>query len=305
MKTRVTYVIILLISALQVRSMDVINGELMISQNMRQIYSSCNQLTIDKQNILWANIPNFGKVRTTLDDGFDVKFKGTRKSETFETQSPWYKRWYAYLLYLGMCAIGVYFVKRAYNIALNKEKKKLLYKEEEEEEALRQNDENARQVALLQEQKQLLTEFDDLKKQLKSKTIELANKAKENDAKNRLILLLKENFQEIQNNPSKANKKWFEINRILDSFMGEDDNTFEIQMDELHQEFFGKLNDRFEGLSIYDLRLCAYLKIGMNSKEIAEILNVLPSSAYISRSRLRKKLGLNIEDDLYSFLNNV
>ncbi|TVR75849.1 MAG: hypothetical protein EA412_14750, partial [Chitinophagaceae bacterium] len=49
----------------------------------------------------------------------------------------------------------------------------------------------------------------------------------------------------------------------------------------------------------------AYLKIGLNTKEIAEILNIQPSSFYISRSRLRKKLNLKPEEDLYSFLNGV
>ena len=78
---------------------------------------------------------------------------------------------------------------------------------------------------------------------------------------------------------------------------------FEIQIDQLHQEFFKTLIDRFPGLSNYDMRLCAYLKIGLNSKEIADLLNVQPSSAYISRSRLRKKLNLNIDEDLHSFLN--
>ena len=83
------------------------------------------------------------------------------------------------------------------------------------------------------------------------------------------------------------------------------DQTFEIQMDELHQEFFKAMKKRFPSLSIYDLRLCAYLKIGLNSKEMAEIFQVLPSSINVSRSRLRKKLNLSPEEDLYEFLNSV
>jgi len=74
-------------------------------------------------------------------------------------------------------------------------------------------------------------------------------------------------------------------------------------MDELHQEFFKKIKDQFPNLSNNDLRLCAYIKVGLNSKEIAEILNIRPSSSYINRSRLRKKLNLKTEDDLYDFLN--
>ena len=58
-------------------------------------------------------------------------------------------------------------------------------------------------------------------------------------------------------------------------------------------------------LSIYDLRMCAYLKIGLNSKEIADIFQVLPSSINVSRYRLRKKLNLSQEEDLYEFLNSL
>lgn len=76
-------------------------------------------------------------------------------------------------------------------------------------------------------------------------------------------------------------------------------------MDELHQEFFKAMKKRFPNLSIYDLRLCAYLKIGLNSKEMADIFQVLPSSINVSRSRLRKKLNLSPDEDLYEFLNSI
>jgi DNA-binding CsgD family transcriptional regulator len=95
------------------------------------------------------------------------------------------------------------------------------------------------------------------------------------------------------------------MHRTLDSYLNVEDKTFEIQMDELHQDLFRKLKEQFPALSSNDLRLCAYLKIGLNSKEIAEILNIQPSSSYISRSRLRKKLNLKTEEDLYTFLNRI
>jgi AraC family chitin signaling transcriptional activator len=73
----------------------------------------------------------------------------------------------------------------------------------------------------------------------------------------------------------------------------------------LHQEFFKKLKDNFPILSTHDLRLCAYLKIGMNSKEIAELLNIQPSSVFVSRSRLRKKLNIPVDEDFNTFLNKI
>lgn len=171
--------------------------------------------------------------------------------------------------------------------------------------ALREQAEKHRQKIQQIEKERLLLEYDQLKHQLISKTIELANRARDNEEKNRLILSLKETCEKAQKNPSISKIKLAEMHRIFDSFLTVEDKTFEIQMDELHQDFFKKLKEQFPGLSSNDLRLCAYLKIGLSSKEIADILHILPSSAYISRSRLRKKLNLETEEDLFSFLNRI
>jgi hypothetical protein len=219
---------------------------------------------------------------------------------SFRVATPWHQKWYAFLIYFAMLAAAIYFFRYWQKVTLKKQKKELLLKEQN---SLRHQAEKHRQEIMLFEQERLKNEYNLLKQQLRSKTIELANKAKDNDDKNRVLLSLKEKFNAVQKDPCKT--KLNEIRRMLDSYLNIEDNTFEIQMDELHQEFFKKLKERFPGLSVLDLRLCAYLKIGLNSKEIAEILNILPSSAFISRSRLRKKLNLNPEEDLHDFLNAI
>ncbi|NLF41674.1 MAG: hypothetical protein GX587_03170 [Bacteroidales bacterium] len=220
----------------------------------------------------------------------------------FNITPPWYRTWYAYLFYLLLILSTIYFIRARHNKSLKKQKHKMLLKEQN---ALRKQAEKHKQEILQLEQERLQAEYDQLKQQLKNKTIELAKKARDNEEKNRLILTLKESCEKAQNNPSITKLKLSEMSRKLDSYLSVEDNTFEIQMDELHQDFFRKLKEKFPGLSGNDLRWCAYLKIGLNSKEIADILNIQPSSSYISRSRLRKKLNLKAEDDLYSFLNRI
>ncbi|MCB0575928.1 MAG: hypothetical protein KDC61_15330, partial [Saprospiraceae bacterium] len=144
-----------------------------------------------------------------------------------------------------------------------------------------------------------------LKQQVKQKNIELVKQARENRNKNRILHILKEKINEVQRDPAAGKMRWAEIKRLLDMYLETDDKTFEIQIDELHQEMFKKLRAQFPDLSLYDLRLCAYLKIGLNSKEISEMLKVLPSSINVSRSRLRKKLNLQHDEDLYGFLNQI
>jgi AraC family transcriptional regulator, chitin signaling transcriptional activator len=220
----------------------------------------------------------------------------------FSIAAPWHRSWPALAAYFALVLLAVSAMLWWRRTSLNKQKEKLLLKKQE---ALRLQAEQHEQELLLLEQKRLQAEYSQLKQQLRNKTIELANKAKENEEKNRLLLALKEKFETAQEKPSAAKMKWKEMERLLDSYLKVEDKTFEIQMDELHQEFFKKLKARFPALSSNDLRLCAYLKIGLSSKEIAEMLNIQPSSFYISRSRLRKKLELETDDNLYDFLNAI
>jgi DNA-binding CsgD family transcriptional regulator len=142
-----------------------------------------------------------------------------------------------------------------------------------------------------------------LKLQLKQKNIELAKHVKHLEDKTRVLQLLREKLNEVEFNPKINKFYWSEMDRLLDIHLENNDKAFEMQMDELHEAFFTTMHSSFPDLSVYDLRLCAYIKIGMNSKEIADLLRVLPSSINVSRSRLRKKLGLNHEEDLFSFLS--
>ncbi|MBW6498940.1 MAG: hypothetical protein K0B09_11155 [Bacteroidales bacterium] len=221
---------------------------------------------------------------------------------SFNIATPWYHSWYASVFYIAVLILAILFFRKWQKVTLKKQKKKMLIRERH---SLRKQALKYRQEIMQMEQERLKLESNKLKEQLKNKTVELANKAKENEDKNRLLLLLKDKCAKAQDKPAQSKMRWSEIQRLLDSYLSVEDKTFEIQMDELHQEFFQKLKDQFPALSVHDLRLCAYLKIGLNSKEIAEILNILPSSAFISRSRLRKKLNLNPEDDLHDFLNSI
>ncbi|MCE1200952.1 MAG: hypothetical protein LWX09_02505 [Bacteroidia bacterium] len=225
-----------------------------------------------------------------------------QSSFEFSIAPPWYRSWYAYLSYVVLFMLAAYLIQRWQSLLLKKQKKSLLIKEQN---SLRQQAEKHREQILVLEQECLKAEFNQVKQQLRAKTIELANKAKDNEDKNRLLLSLKEKFDLLESDPESSKVRLNEIRRLLNSYLNTDDKTFEIQMDELHQEFFKKLKEKFPTLSGNDLRLCAYLRVGLNSKEIAEILNIQPSSSYISRSRLRKKLNLKMEDDLYDFLNNI
>lgn len=233
------------------------------------------------------------KVGDTLTDAIALNFR---------IQPPWYRTGWAYAGYLALAVLLVFAAAQWRKQSLKKQHQTLIINEQK---ALQQQAEaHQRQLQQL-EQARLREEYEQMKQQLRNKTIELANKAKENEEKNRLLQNLKEKCDAAQANPGASKLQWKEMNRLLDAHLLADDKTFEIQMDELHQAFLKKLKAQFPSLSRNDLRLCIYLKIGISSKEIADILNIQPSSFYISRSRIRKKLELASDEKLYDFLNAI
>ncbi len=77
--------------------------------------------------------------------------------------------------------------------------------------------------------------------------------------------------------------------------------TFRIHFDEVHPTFFSTLN-QLGDISHKDLKLAAYLKLGMETKDIAQLLNVTPASIRTAMYRLKKRLGLEDEIGLREYL---
>jgi DNA-binding CsgD family transcriptional regulator len=224
------------------------------------------------------------------------------KEIKFTISAPWYLTVYAYIIYILLFIGLIYSLNKWQQLSMKKLKKGLLINQQN---SLREQAEKYQSRLKRIEREKLQAQYDQLKGKLKEKTIELATKAKENEEMGKVLEILKEKFQKLEQNPDSLKTRSNEIKQIIDSHINADDNTFEIQMDQLHQEFFDKLRKEFPDLTSYDLRLCAYLKLGFNSKEIANMLNIMPSSVYISRSRLRKKLDLESDKDLNSYLNSI
>lgn len=79
-------------------------------------------------------------------------------------------------------------------------------------------------------------------------------------------------------------------------------SMFMYQFEKVHPSFFSQLKDEYSKLTQHDLRLCAYLKVGMDNKEIASVSNITTDAVKKSINRLKKKMNLDIEIDLREFL---
>ena len=92
--------------------------------------------------------------------------------------------------------------------------------------------------------------------------------------------------------------------RMIDhSIEDEDDwNVFRLHFDRAHEDFFKRLKNNYEDLTPKDLRLCAYLKMNLSTKEIAPLMNVSLRSVEVHRYKIRKKLHLDPNDNLSEFM---
>ncbi len=97
------------------------------------------------------------------------------------------------------------------------------------------------------------------------------------------------------------------INRILKSIQGASHNNwseFEARFTTINQSFYKKLKSSFPNLKQTDLKVCALVKLNFSSKDMSKLLGISVESVHTSRHRLRKKLGLNRNENLEEFINS-
>lgn len=97
-----------------------------------------------------------------------------------------------------------------------------------------------------------------------------------------------------------------ELVRELNTFSDRDTwKEFELRFQEVHTEFYNKLLLQFPDLSANEKKLCAFLRLNMTSKEISAITYQSVNSIIVARSRLRKKLGIDQDENLIAYLERL
>ncbi len=78
---------------------------------------------------------------------------------------------------------------------------------------------------------------------------------------------------------------------------------FRSRFEQVNTDFFKNLKKEHPTLSSSDLKICSFLKLNFNSKDIANLMGISPESVKVSRYRLRKKLKLKRSDNLTNYID--
>ncbi len=145
----------------------------------------------------------------------------------------------------------------------------------------------------------------ELEQDLEFKNKQLVTKSLNILQKKELILDMKEKVEKFKEEGSVR-----ELNRLSNQIdysftLDKDWDDFKLYFEEVHVNFFNSLKEKHGELTPNELKLSALIKLNFSSKEMADILGISPDSVKKARYRLRKKLGLNTEENLVEFMLEI
>ncbi|TRW23441.1 LuxR family transcriptional regulator [Flavobacterium zepuense] len=213
---------------------------------------------------------------------------------SFTILKPWYATTLALIVYLILALIAAYLVNRAYKNYYQRQKEKLI-------------EENNRLLEIKElenEQELMKVKNDQLQQEFENKNRELAVSTMNLIKKNELLSLIKDDLKKTGEGGDKSLKS---VITTINKNINEDDtwDMFKEAFNNADKDFLKKIKKAHPLLTPNDLRLCAYLRLNLSSKEIAPLLNISVRSVEIKRYRLRKKMDLLHELGLVEYILSV
>jgi len=243
---------------------------------------------------------------------FRVKARNAYGAESEEARfsfvitPPWYRSViarYAYLILFILTVIGItWVVQRRFENSKQRERKK-------HEKELKKTEKEFQQQALVADKEIIRLRNEKLEAEKIYLDKELANQALSLVQKNKFLLKINQELKLIADHTedSSVKTKMVVLKKRIDREIDgqQQKKIFESYFEEVHADFFERLKEHFPQLSPKDLRLCAYIRMNISTKEIATLMNISDRGVEISRYRLRKKMDVSRDVNLSTFLLNI
>ena len=244
----------------------------------------------EKNTFLFENLSP-GSYIFKVKASIDGKLSKNIASFSFKILKPWYLSNVLIVLYIVLIVLFLYsshlFSQRYYK----KQKEELIEKSRIELE-LKELESNQKIIKL---------NNDKLRSDIESKNRELATSTMSLIKKNEFLNSIK---QELTANGAIGITR---VIKIIDKDLNNTDDwkMFQEAFNNADKKFLKKIKSKHPELTPNDLRLCAYLRLNLSSKEIAPLLNISPRSVEVKRYRLRKKIDLSHDANLTNYILEI
>ncbi|PVY41714.1 triple tyrosine motif-containing protein [Pontibacter virosus] len=248
------------------------------------------------------------KEYTNLREGtytFRVKARNVYNQEseeaayTFTVAPPWYRSVWAYAIYLLLGLLLAYFIWKIMDRRVHLAKIKL---QQEQEKALRLQEAQHTEEVLKAEKEIIRLNNEKLESELNHKTQELTSSALHVMQNMEAVHKVKEQLQRLMDevNEKETRLQLRKILRAVEEEIKIENNweQFESHFNQVHQDFLKRLSIDYPELTHKDLKMCAYLRLNLSSKDIASLLKLSLRGVETSRYRIRKKMNLEQEENL-------
>ena len=211
---------------------------------------------------------------------------------SFTIDRPWYFSKKMMAVYFGLLILTILLIHNLYKAYYRKQQNKLLLEKQKEM--------DMKEMESKQELMRLRNQG--LKQDIKNKNKELAVSTMSLIKKNEFLNHIKDELKRVD-----TDNKLNAVIKIIDKNLNNTDDwkLFEEAFNNADKDFLKKIKKAHPSLTSNDLRLCAYLRLNLSSKEIAPLLNISPRSVEVKRYRLRKKMSLSHDDSLSDYILRV
>ena len=225
---------------------------------------------------------------------FEVRGKYNNKiseiaSYTFSIALPWYATTTAIIIYILLFLLLIFILHKIYTGYFRKQRNRLMERNRKKIEIKQL--ESQQEIITLQNQK--------LESDMASKNRELAASTMNLIKKNEFLNELKKRLTSAKNEDDIQ-----KVISVINKNIAEKDNwkLFKEAFDNADKDFLQSVKEAHPNLTSNDLKLCAYLRLNLSSKEIAPLLNISVRSVEIKRYRLRKKMDLDHDQGLVEYI---
>lgn len=240
-------------------------------------------------SLSFENLP-FGSYKLKVRGRIGKQKSSNTVEYKFNIERPFWLSNKMIVVYAIMLIALIYLYNFLHKRHYKKQKKRI--KEENERNLKLQELKSQREVEILKNEK--------LQQHIDNKNRELAISTMSLIKKNEFLARIKSDLKAIEEDNFRINKVIKTIDKKINN--ADDWKFFEDAFNNADKDFMKKIKKRHPSLTSNDLRLCAYLRLNLSSKEIAPLFNISVKSVEVKRYRLRKKMNLDHDESLNNYI---